>query len=94
MNYRERIRKVELLDLELGVRRELLNLSISERMDYLSRQSPLVLLVSAVIGGMAASVVSSRLGRKVVPRLVSLTVGAFRLWPSISHWIASSRPVQ
>lgn len=90
MAYRNRIQKANLLDLELGMRRELLALSITERTESMGRQSPLTWLAASVMAGMAAGVLSSRVGRRIVPRVVSLSIGLFRLWPRIARWIAAS----
>lgn len=91
MAYRNRIQKANLLDLELGMRRELLALSISERTESLARQSPWTLLLATVMGGLAMGVASSRMGRRILPRVISVSLGLFRLWPRITRWIAASR---
>jgi len=91
MAYRNRIQKAILLDLELGMRRELLALSITERTESVGRQSPLTWLAASAIAGVAAGVVSSKVGRRIAPRVISLSVGLFRLWPRIARWIAASR---
>src|SRR5690606_38755768 len=91
MAYRNRIQRANLLDLELGMRTELLALSVTERTESLGRQSPLTWLVASVIGGIAAGVVSSRVGRRILPRAISLSLGLFRLWPRIARWIEASR---
>jgi|GEM_PF-5115780 len=91
MGYRNRIQKANLLDLELGMRRELLALSITERTESLGRQSPWTWLAASVIGGLTMGAVSSRLGRRIMPRVISLSLGLLRLWPRIARWIAASR---
>lgn len=91
MAYRDDIQKANRLDLELGMRRELLALSITERTESLGRQSPLTWLATFVIAGAAAGMVSSRLGRRVMPRVVSLSLALLRLWPRIARWLAASR---
>lgn len=90
MNYKDRVQKIALLDLELGLRKSLLRLSVSERADYLRRQSPWTLLGAAFIGGAAAGIFSVRTGAtRIVPRMISLSLAIARLWPQVARWLGT-----